>query len=133
VIYNTTFSARLTNQLTFGVNYFKQTFSDADSGSNPIALGLNTGVTNPVLSGTPNILIGTFDPIGPEPYSGRQDVTGHLDDALKATYSGFAGGASGIYNSELKDTFVSIIDRLLKENAVQSAQSSTAVTTVAAR
>jgi Carboxypeptidase regulatory-like domain len=82
LIFNTLLTTRLTNQLTFGVNTFKQTFSDFNSSYDPIALGLNTGVTNPILSGSPNILIGTFDPTGPTPYSGRVDVTGHLDDAL---------------------------------------------------
>jgi thiol-disulfide isomerase/thioredoxin len=38
------------------------------------------------------------------------------DGRVKATYSGFAGSASGIYNSELKDDFASIVDRLLKED-----------------
>ncbi len=82
LIFNTLLSARLTNQLTFGVNTFKQTFSDFNNGYDPAALGLNTGVTNPILAGAPNILIGTFDQTGPTPYSGRVDVTGHLDDAL---------------------------------------------------
>jgi urocanate hydratase len=42
------------------------------------------------------------------------------DGRVKGTYSGFAGAASGIYNAELKDDFVSTIERLLKENPVQS-------------
>jgi thiol-disulfide isomerase/thioredoxin len=41
------------------------------------------------------------------------------DGRVKATYSGFASGASGVYNSELKDHFVSIVDRLLAEKPVQ--------------
>jgi len=45
------------------------------------------------------------------------------DGRVKATYSGFASGASGIYNSELKDHFVSIVDRLLKEAPVQQTAS----------
>jgi len=45
-------------------------------------LGLNTGVTNPQLSGAPRITIGSFDPIGATPWSGRQDTTWHLTDAL---------------------------------------------------
>jgi thiol-disulfide isomerase/thioredoxin len=55
------------------------------------------------------------------------------DGRVKATYSGFAGGASGIYNAELKDGFVSTIDRLLKENPVQNAQASPSIATVATR
>jgi peroxiredoxin len=41
------------------------------------------------------------------------------DGRVKAIYSGFASGASGVYNTELKDHFTSIVDRLLAENAVQ--------------
>ena len=41
------------------------------------------------------------------------------DGRVKATYSGFASGASGIYNTKLKDSFTSIIDRLLAETPVQ--------------
>ncbi|HLH01753.1 MAG TPA: TlpA disulfide reductase family protein [Bryobacteraceae bacterium] len=38
------------------------------------------------------------------------------DGRVKATYSGFAGAASGPYNTELKHEFTSIIDKLLAEN-----------------
>jgi len=41
------------------------------------------------------------------------------DGRVKGTYSGFASGASGLYNTELKDHFVSIIERLLAEHPVQ--------------
>jgi thiol-disulfide isomerase/thioredoxin len=41
------------------------------------------------------------------------------DGRVKATYSGFASGASGIYNTKLKDNFTSIVDRLLAEAPVQ--------------
>jgi|HubBroStandDraft_1064217.scaffolds.fasta_scaffold15619_3 thiol-disulfide isomerase/thioredoxin len=55
------------------------------------------------------------------------------DGKVKATYSGFASGASGSYNAELKDNFVSIINHLLKDNPVQSAQTSRASVDVASR
>jgi thiol-disulfide isomerase/thioredoxin len=41
------------------------------------------------------------------------------DGRVKATYSGFAGTGSGVFHAQLKDQFVSIIDRLLKENPAQ--------------
>jgi thiol-disulfide isomerase/thioredoxin len=41
------------------------------------------------------------------------------DGRVKATYSGFASSASGIYNSELKESFTSIIDRLLAGQDIQ--------------
>jgi len=88
----------LTNQASFGFNYFDEKFSDANTSYNPVALGLNTGVTSPDLSGAPNINIapsaaGTgvtnllggnsgFDPTGPVTQSGRTDITWHLNDAL---------------------------------------------------
>jgi thiol-disulfide isomerase/thioredoxin len=45
------------------------------------------------------------------------------DGRVKATYAGFASAASGVYNTELKKTFTSTLDRLLAENdaAVPSA------------
>ena len=35
LIYNTSFSPRLTNQVLFGVSYFNQVFSDANTASIP--------------------------------------------------------------------------------------------------
>jgi thiol-disulfide isomerase/thioredoxin len=56
------------------------------------------------------------------------------DGRVKGTYSGFAGGASGIYHAELKDEFVSTIERLLKESPVQTtAQDLPGAATVALR
>jgi hypothetical protein len=81
LVYNSTFSPRLANQFLFGFNFFDQTLSDADTNFNPIALGLNTGVSDPQLAGAPSITIGAFDPIGLNPYSGRQDMTWHLNDS----------------------------------------------------
>ncbi len=46
------------------------------------------------------------------------------DGRVKAIHSGFAGPASGIYYSQLKDEFSSIIDRLVKESPVQQAKAS---------
>jgi thiol-disulfide isomerase/thioredoxin len=45
------------------------------------------------------------------------------DGKVKATYSGFATAASGVYGKELKDDFTSIIDRLLTGQSVQSSAS----------
>ena len=94
-IYNHIFSAKLTNQAFFGVSYFDQVFSDAQHNYNPVALGLNTGVTDASLLGSPKLIIGPtasssgltgsgsgFDPIGVTPPEGRQDITGHFDDAV---------------------------------------------------
>jgi hypothetical protein len=98
VIYNHIFSPKLANQAFFGVSYFDQVFSDAQHNYDPVALGLDTGVTSPDLSGAPKITIGGaaagsgltgsasgFDPIGVTPPEGRQDITGHFDDAVAYT------------------------------------------------
>ncbi len=98
VIYNHIFTPKLANQAFFGVSYFDQVFSDAQHNYNPVALGLNTGVSDPSLAGAPKITIGGaaagsgltgnasgFDPIGVTPPEGRTDITGHFDDAVAYT------------------------------------------------
>jgi Carboxypeptidase regulatory-like domain len=98
LVYNRVLSNSLTNQLSAGVSYFNQVFSDADIAFNPIGLGLNTGVTDPSLAGSPHLIIGPtaasvgltaggsgFDPLGVTAPSGRNDITGHLDDNLAWT------------------------------------------------
>jgi hypothetical protein len=83
--YNTIFSTRLTNQALVGVSYFDQVFSDLNSNIDPVALGLNTGVTSPNLRGAPLVAISGFENTGLTPNSGRQDITGHFSDALSYT------------------------------------------------
>jgi hypothetical protein len=96
--WNSVFSPHLTNQLFAGVNYFNQAFSDRNNDYNPIGLGLNTGVTDPNLAGSPRIQIAQpsassglgaaasgFDFVGSTVESGRNDITGHLDEALSWT------------------------------------------------
>jgi hypothetical protein len=96
--WNSVLSPRMTNQLFAGVNYFNQAFSDANNNYDPIALGLNTGVTSSGLAGAPRIEIASpsassglgasangFDYIGSTVESGRQDITGHLDESLAWT------------------------------------------------
>jgi hypothetical protein len=98
IVYNHVFSNTITNQLSAGVSYFNQVFGDANSSFNPIGLGLNTGVTDPALPGAPHLIIGPtgasvgltaggsgFDPLGPTAPSGRNDITGHLDENLSWT------------------------------------------------
>jgi Carboxypeptidase regulatory-like domain len=72
----------LVNLLTLGVNYFFQSFNDANTSYNPLALGLNTGVTSPVLQGSPSIKITGFDYVGATSPEARIDTTGHLTDSL---------------------------------------------------
>ena len=82
LIYNRIISSTVSNQVLFGVSYFNQVFSDSNTGIDPVALGLNTGVTIP---GAPFISIGSMDATGLTPNSGRNDITGHLSDALSWT------------------------------------------------
>ncbi|MES1260245.1 MAG: TonB-dependent receptor, partial [Acidobacteriota bacterium] len=57
VVENAVLTARMVNQLTLGTNYFLQTFNDLNTSFDPAALGLNTGVTEPNLLGSPKITI----------------------------------------------------------------------------
>ncbi len=84
-VYNGVVSPHFVTQTLAGVNYFKQVFNDATTGFNIPSLGLNTGVTNPSLFGSPDITINGFDEIGLTPPLGRIDTTGHLDETLTYT------------------------------------------------
>jgi Carboxypeptidase regulatory-like domain/TonB dependent receptor len=95
VVLNSALSVRMTNQLLFGVNYFNQTFSDANNSFDTKAMGLflspdATIKGHPIL-GAPNIAIcpsvsgictGGFEQIGLTPPEGRNDVTGMLSDIV---------------------------------------------------
>jgi hypothetical protein len=98
LVYNRVLSTSITNQLSAGVSYFNQVFSDADIAFDPMGLGLNTGITDPSLAGSPHLIIGPtaasvgltaggsgFDPLGVTAPSGRNDITGHLDENLAWT------------------------------------------------
>jgi len=76
------FTSHLVNQLVVGYNYFKQTFNSADPSANPIALGFNTGVTDPDLAGPPNITINGFAQVGGTQPLGRVDKTLHFTDNM---------------------------------------------------
>jgi len=80
---NYVFSPSITNSVTIGVNYFNQTFSDAKTGfGNLASTGFVTGAKFP---NAPNLKISGFEPTGNTPPEGRNDITGHLDDAVNWT------------------------------------------------
>jgi hypothetical protein len=79
LVHNFTISSHLTNQVTIGVNYFNQVFSDQKTGFDVDSLGF---VTNSPYTQAPNITISGFEEIGNTPPEGRNDITGHLDEAL---------------------------------------------------
>ncbi len=98
------FSPRLVNELTLGVNYFFQSFNDADTSFNPLALGLNTGVTQADLQGSPKLTITGFDYVGATSPEARIDTTGHITDAL--SYS--LGRHSLIFGGEFRRAVLDI-------------------------
>jgi len=105
LVHNAVISPKVVNQLVAGVNYFKQVFVDADTSFNPIAAGLNTGVTNPTLIGSPDITVGGFDELGPTPPLGRIDTTGHLTDTLTYTAGAHQLRLGGEYRRARGDIF----------------------------
>ena len=118
IVYNRVISAAIVNQLVLGVNYYNQVFSDADHSFDPVALGLNTGVTAASLSGSPRINISAagassglsatnngFDPVGVTVDSGRNDITGHIDDALSWTKGAHEFRFGGEYRQAQVDDF----------------------------
>ena len=80
---NYVISPSIANSVTIGVNYFNQTFSDAKTGFGSVPTsGFITGAT---FHNAPNIKISGFEPTGNTPPEGRNDITGHLDDAISWT------------------------------------------------
>ena len=76
------FTSHLVNQLVVGYNYFKQTFNSADTSADPIAMGFNTGVTDPALAGPPNVTVSGFAAVGGTQPLGRVDKTMHFTDSM---------------------------------------------------
>jgi hypothetical protein len=101
----------LVNQLTLGVNYFLQTFNDANTSFSPIGLGLNTGVTDPTLIGSPKLTISGFDYVGATQPLGRIDTTGHATDNLTWTHGRHQLKLGGEYRRAVLDVFYQINKR----------------------
>jgi outer membrane receptor protein involved in Fe transport len=85
VIGTSVLNSHLVNQLVVGFNYFLQKFNSFDTSADPIALGLNTGVTDPTLAGPPNITISGFAAVGGTQPLGRTDKTLHFTDSMSYT------------------------------------------------
>ncbi len=105
VVLNSVLTPRLVNQLTLGTNFFLQVFNDADTSIDPNALGLNTGVTETYLRGTPTTTINGFTPVGVTNPLGRIDTTGHLVDNLSYTIGKHQLKFGGEYRRALLDVF----------------------------
>lgn len=85
LVYNAVINPHFVSQTLAGVNYFKQVFGDATAGFDMVALGFNTGVTDPSLFYAPNMNIRGFDSTGETPPLGRVDVTGQLNQIFTYT------------------------------------------------
>ncbi|HEX4275699.1 MAG TPA: TonB-dependent receptor [Bryobacteraceae bacterium] len=98
-------SPHLVNTLVLAGNYFLQTFNDVDTSPNPIAAGLNTGVTAATLAGSPTIRIAGFATAGATQPSGRIDTTGHVTDTLNWTLGSHQIKVGGEYRRAVLDIF----------------------------
>jgi hypothetical protein len=105
VVANSTLSPRMFNNLILGTNYFLQVFNDQDTSFNPVALGLNTGVTEPSLIGTPTLRITNFAGAGFTQPLGRIDTTGHITDNLSYTVGRHQMKFGGEYRRAHLDVF----------------------------
>ena len=88
VVTTSVLTSHLVNQLVVGYNYFKQTFNSNDFSADPLALGFNTGVTDPSLAGPPNVTINGFAAVGGTQPLGRIDKTIHFTNNMS-----YAAGA----------------------------------------
>jgi len=105
VVANSALSPRMFNNLILGTNYFLQVFNDKDTGFNPVALGLNTGVTEASLIGTPSLRITNFAGAGFTQPLGRIDTTGHITDNLSYTVGRHQLKFGGEYRRAVLDVF----------------------------
>jgi hypothetical protein len=93
LVLNSAFSARWTNQLLVGTNYFNQTFSDANASFDTKALGLflspnatfNGQPTGQPILGAPKLSISGFENVGLTQPAGRNDITWHITDIVSHT------------------------------------------------
>jgi hypothetical protein len=111
IVENAVLTPTLVNQVTLGVNYFLQTFNDANTSFNPIALGLNTGVTDPTLIGAPKLTISGFDYVGATQPLGRIDTTGHITDNLTWSHGRHQVKFGGEFRRARLDVFYQINKR----------------------
>ena len=102
--HNWSITPSISNTVTAGVNYFHQTFSDANTSFSSVAT--DGFVTGAPFSNSPNINIGNdFEPTGNTPPEGRQDITGNLDEALNWTKGKHQLRMGGEYRRAQVDEF----------------------------
>lgn len=85
-VLNSALTSKLENQILFGVNYFNQTFNDANHSFDTHAMGLYTSpdalIHGQPIPGAPSMSIGGFEQVGITNPSGRNDITGMLSDIV---------------------------------------------------
>ncbi len=102
--HNWSITPAISNSITAGVNYFHQTFSDANTNFASVATA--GFITGSPFDNAPNIAIGSdFEPTGNTPPEGRQDVTGAIDDALNWTKGRHQLRMGGEYRRAQVDEF----------------------------
>jgi hypothetical protein len=85
-IITSTLSPKLLNQITFGYNYFLQTFNDADQNFYPQTNdGINVGATGIIAAGAPTISISGFQGTGTTQPAGRTDIDTQFVESLRWT------------------------------------------------
>ncbi len=102
VVYNRTISSRLVNQLLLGVSSYNQVFHDFNTSFDMASLGLVTGSP---FSGSPSFNISGFDGTGETPPEGRNDVTGHVTDAVSYNVGAHQFRFGGEYRKAQLDEF----------------------------
>lgn len=108
---NSTLSPTIVNRLILGGNFFKQTFNDQDTSFNPVAIGLNTGVTEPSLIGTPTLRIASFAGAGATQALGRIDTTKFFTENLSVSLGRHQLKFGGEYRYALLDVFYDLNKR----------------------
>lgn len=113
LVHTSVLTPQLVNQTVVGVNYFKQTFNAADTSADPVALGLNTGVRDPNLSGAPLITITGFSQVGGASFlpAGRVDTTWHVTNTLSYTRGAHAWKFGGEIRRAYLDIFYDSLKR----------------------
>ena len=102
--HNWSITPSISNSITAGVNYFHQTFSDANANFASVATA--GFITGSPFANSPNITIGNdFEPTGNTPPEGRQDVTGAIDEALNWTKGRHELRMGGEYRRAQVDEF----------------------------
>ncbi len=105
VALNSVLTPSIVNNVVLGANYFLQVFNDYDTSPDPIAAGLNTGVTAPSLHGSPTLRISGFATAGATQPLGRTDTTGHVTDTLSWNHGAHQLKMGGEYRHALLDIY----------------------------